>query len=160
MIEIMKEYGEYILEAFVVICIALILRTGFSDENRNQGVFQMIGAYMPIENKDYEAYTDFQNVYKEESNKPAPEIEYFGSYLKMGVNKISDCIKATDYGGRELQIKVDSIKAPDGTELLDTYNPNTTEIDLTRPGIYVVTVSALDDINRSVQCTIQIPVNK
>lgn len=158
--EVMKEYGEYILEAFIVICLAFVLVSASSDDAGNRGIFFVIGSKMPVKSEDYHAYTDFRETYQGECNKLEPKIWCLGNYLKAGMQKMSDYFWAIDYSGRELPVKIESIKGPDGAELIDTYNPDTTEIDLAEPGVYVFVVSALDDINRSARRSIQIPVNK
>lgn len=158
--EIMKAYGGYVLEAFVAICLVSMLLYGVVDDNGNRGVFKIIGANIQIENTDYAEYKDFQEGYLEESKKEPPKIIYTDICLRVGSVKLSDHIKASDFNGNAIPIKIESIKSTDEIELLDTYNPATAEIVFERPGIYTLIASAVDENNRTVRCTIRIPVNK
>lgn len=158
--QVIREYGGFLLSGTAVVFLIIILFTGIEDDAGNKGALAIIGAQIEIENTDYHSYTDFQNAYQTESSKTAPEIVYQGGHLTTGTVKITDYIKAEDYAGRLLQIRILSIVNPADTEITDVYNPDTEEITLTESGIYTVTVSALDDINRLSKCVIKIPVNK
>lgn len=158
--QIMKTFGDNVLEAFIAICLVAMLLYGIVDAEGNQGVFKIIGANVSSESTDYREYTDFREVYQEESKKEPPKIKYAASCLQVGSVKLSDYINASDYKGNAIPIKIESIKSADETELLNTYNPITAEIIFERPGIYTVTASVVDENNRMVRCTIRIPVNK
>lgn len=158
--QIVKEFGGFFIDGIVLVLLLILVFTGLRDENGNVGAFGIVGANLEIENMNYSVYTDFSETYKMESEKNAPQIKYSGSNLKAGVNKMSDHIKAVDYEGKALIVRVISIKSPDGREIIDSYNQDTTEISLNFVGVYGFTVVVSDDINQSLKATIQIPVNK
>lgn len=158
--EIIREYGEYVLEIFVLIWLVGLLTVTISDDDGNRGIFRVFGAKVPIENENYHVYTDFRGTYQEECKKSEPKISFWGSCTKIGIYKLDDCMEAVDYSGRKLQFKVESIKGTDGRERMDIYNSETTEINFAESGIYILVISATDDSNRTVRCTLQIPVNK
>ncbi|MBQ8278249.1 MAG: hypothetical protein IJZ23_00230 [Roseburia sp.] len=158
--QVVRIYGKFVLESVAMICMVGFLFCKMTDEDGNTGMFKVVGAKLPMESEDYNAYTDFRQTYQEESNKAAPQITYVGGTLSVGVSCLRDVIKAFDYSGRELEIAIMSIKGIDGSELIGDYNTETSEINLTQAGVYVVTVSAGDDIHKVSQCTVRIPVNK
>ncbi len=158
--QIIREYGAFLLSGIAVMLLMGILFNSIEDADGNKGIFAMTGAKLETVDNDYNSYTDFKNTYQIESAKPVPAINYNGGHLWAGTIKLTDYIKAEDYAGRTLPVKVLGILNPDGIELLDIYNTDTAEIYLEKAGIYTVTVTVVDDINKSSKCMIQIPVNK
>ena len=87
------------------------------------------------------------------------EIFLIAGAIDIGKIKLSQIIKAVDYSGREIKLVVMSIKNMQNEELIENYNLETMEIDLTNAGVYSVLVKATDDGNRTTECQIKIPVN-
>lgn len=158
--EVIEHYGKFILESMVAIALMTIIFISLTDSGGNKGIYAITGAQLDISDQNYHTYTDFKGTYKTESEKAAPKISFESGRLVVGVHALSNYIKAVDYAGNTLALKVISIKAPDGTEIIETYNPATTNINMSQSGIYTVTLSALDDINKSQKVTIQIPINR
>ena len=158
--EIIREYGAFLLSGIAILLLLGILFNNIEDAEGNKGIFAMTGAKLETVDIDYKSYNDFKNTYQIESAKPIPDITYNGGHLWTGIIKLTDCIKAEDYAGRTLSVKILEILNPKGIELIDNYNTTTSEIYLEEAGIYTITVSAVDDINKSSKCIIQIPVNK
>lgn len=158
--QVVRNYGSALLNILAVGLLMLYLFSTVTDEAGNQGILNIIGANIQTEEINYQDYTDF-TVYAEESVKEAPSIIYDASAtMSVGINKITDYIKAADYAGNEISVKVDSIQNPYQVELINTYNPDTAEVELSQPGIYIMEVSAVDDIHKKSVCRIRIPVNK
>lgn len=158
--QIMEHYGKFALDAMIVIVLMTVIFISLEDRKGNKGIYAVIGAQMDINSTNYHTYIDFKETYKKESEKSAPRVSFKGDRLVVGVHRLSQYIEAVDYAGNHLAIKVTSIKAPDGTEVLGTYNQDTTEINISQLGIYKVSLSAIDDCNKTTKVTIQIPVNK
>ena len=156
---VIEHYGKFMLEAIVVTALMILIFCGMTDAKGNKGIFAVTGEHISVNSVDYQAYSDFKETYKTESEKNVPKITFTSGRLTLGVHMLSNYIKATDHDGNKLMIKVSSIKAPDGTEILDTYNHSTTEIVFSQEGIYLLTISALDEGNRLTKTTIQVPVN-
>ena len=157
---VIEHYGKFMLESIVVTALMILIFTGVTDAKGNRGIFTVTGEHISVENIDYHTYTDFKGTYKSESEKDAPKISFSSGRLSLGVHCLSSYIKAVDYGGNLLSITVLSIKAPDGSEVVDTYNQNTTEITFSQEGVYVLTIMAQDEGNRLTKTMIQIPVNR
>lgn len=157
--QIVSVYGKFILEAIAIICLAGFLFWNISDDDGNIGMMEIIGGNLPEINEEYDSYTDFKEVYREESKKDAPKISFIASVVDTGRIKLSQIIKAVDYSGNEIKPVVISIKNMENVELIEDYNPETTEIELTSAGVYSVFVKATDDGNRTTECMIKIPVN-
>lgn len=158
--EVVEHYGRFILDGMVVIALIAIIFINLTDSEGNKGIFAITGAQLAISDQNYHTYTDFKGTYKIESEKTAPTIYFECDRLEVGVHALSNYIKAVDYVGNNLAIKVISIKAPDGTEVIGEYNHLTTEINMVQSGVYTVTVSVLNDSNRTTNATIQIPMNR
>lgn len=158
--QIMTMYGKFLLEGTVLVLLMTMIFISIEDEEGNKGVFEIVGAKLEIESASHSRYSDFSGTYQAESRKATPKIAYIGGYLQTGICSLSDYIKATDYAGRELPVKITSIRSPQGTEVLDTYDPDTAEINLEQSGIYIVTISVFDDGNRVSNGKVRIPVNK
>lgn len=157
--QIIKIYGKFLLEGIVLVALLTILFVEITDEAGNKGVWAITGNRIEVESIDYKEYTDFKDTYQSESNKAAPTISVIGTHLCSGLCVIPAYIKAIDYAGNELPVKVSSIKDESGTELINNYNIDTGEIDFV-PGIYTVKICAKDANNKQTSCTIQIPVSK
>lgn len=156
---VIEHYGRFILDGIVVVAVMMIVFLWLTDSEGNKGIFAVTGAQINIDATDYTAYTDFKGVYKTESEKKHPRISFTGGRITIGTHTLSNYIKAVDDAGQNLAIKVSSILAPDGTEVVGTYNQNTTEITFSQSGIYTLTVSVLDEGNRMTKTNIKIPVN-
>lgn len=156
--QVIKAYGKFLLEGIVLVALLGII-TVISDSAGNTGVFAIAGAKLEIDSVDYDRYNDFKGTYQDESHKAAPQISVVGTHLYNGVCNIPTFVKAVDYTGAELPVKVSSIKDTGGTEQIGDYNQDTGEISLI-PGIYMVEVSAKDANNRQTSCILQIPVSK
>ena len=158
--QVITAYGHFLLEGIVLVLVLVLVFCGIRDEEGNVGVFNMTGARLSVEHTDYQTFTDFRGTYVSEAAKTEPEISYTVGNLSSGMICLLDCIKAVDYAGSDLPFWVDSIKAPDGRELADSYNPDTKEIYMGQAGIYEVTLSVCDSGNRTVDGVIYIPVNQ
>lgn len=156
---VIEQYGRFILDGIVVVAVMVIIFLGLSDANGNKGIFKVTGAQLEIENVDYTAYTDFKGTYKTESEKTKPKITFTGVRVATGNLVLSDYIKATDYTGASLFIQISSILSPEGDELIDGYNTETTAITLLEPGVYTIKVSATDSSSHKTESTVQFPVN-
>lgn len=157
--QIVKTYGKMLLESVAVVLLIFFLFSSIQDEEGNKGIFKIVGAQLGTESTDYNTYTDF-NTYMVESEKVYPEITFAaGSTIYRGTFSVPSYIKAVDYAGNEISLKVRSIINPAGNEIADTYNPDIKEIDFPAPGIYVMEVSATDGENRKAVRSIRIPVN-
>lgn len=159
--QVMDSFGKFILEAIVLIIFIALLFTSVTDDSGNKGILNIIGAQLQTGGTDYYSYADF-NVYETESKKEAPVISYngAGTTLYTGSIILSDYIKAVDQTGNEIPVKVLSIRNQDDIELIDTYNPDTTEIILSQPGIYTIKLSAVDAINKKTVGRFHLPVNQ
>ena len=74
---------------------------------------------MNTDGTDYNAYTDY-GAYQTEIAKDAPVIEYHGSgSLAPGTVNVADYVKAHDYNGQELAVKLLKFCDSDGNELPD-----------------------------------------
>ena len=152
-------YGKFILEGITVICLTGFLFWNISDNDGNIGIREIIGNNLPKVDEEYGSYTDFREVYKEESNKDAPKISFVAGAVDTGKIKLSQIIKAVDYSGSEIKPAIMSIKNMEDMELIENWNLETTEIELTNAGVYTVLVKATDDGNRTTECRVKIPVN-
>lgn len=156
---VMEEYGKLILSAVVAVSIVTFLFFHFSDEEKNKDFLSVLGARITMTNTNYHEYIDFKDSYRKESVKSAPTLTFSCDRLIVGTHVLSNYIKATDCDGNNLVIQISSIKSPDGTEIVETYNQSTSELNMTMHGIYIVTVSTVDENNRSTRGEICIPVN-
>lgn len=158
--QVLKEYGKLLLEMLAMGLLVTLLFSTVRDDAGNQGIFEIIGANLQTGDRDYDGYADFDR-YIEESKKEAPVIVYDDAVtMTVGVNKITDYIRAFDSAGKELQVKVCSIKNPYDVDLIDTYDPDTAEIELPQPGIYIMELSVVDGVNKKSVRQIRIPVNQ
>lgn len=158
--QILEEYGTFLLEGMVLVSILGLLFGRITDEAGNKGMYAMIGAKIKTQDFAYGGYTDFKETVSKECKKTAPKIHYYGGSLQTGIVRLSEVIYATDYAGRNLQIKIKEIHTPLGESGMETFLPDTMELVMEEPGIYTVCVLAKDDGNRTSECIIRIPVNK
>lgn len=157
--QVIEVYGKFLLEAVGVAALALLLLVGIRDTEGNRGIFQMVGAKLPVESIVVEDYFDAE-IYKSESEKQPPTIRLqLETMIKTGTQKISDYLIAEDYDANLLPIKILSVINPEGTDITGDCNPDTAEILFAKPGIYTVTVAAKDDGNRKTIKVVKIPVN-
>lgn len=159
MVQVIRQYGKALLEGMILVILLMLLLVGIRDDAGNQGVPHIVGARLPTGGINYESYSDFDACHTE-SGKQKPTVEYIGGNLTAGVIKLSDHIHATDYAGRDLQIKIMEIRSPDGSDITGAYSPDTAEISLDVPGIYSVKLRAIDDGGRKTVCTMNIVVNQ
>ena len=108
--EIGKIYGGFILEGIAVISLMLFLWCGISVGGDNKSILRIMGENMIIEEANYDLYSDFRSVYDKESRKTAPIIKYAAGALDTGIVNLAETIKASDYKGDELAIKVLSVR--------------------------------------------------
>lgn len=154
--QVIRFYGKFMIEGIVLFLMIIILFNGIGVE---EGILVFAGKNVKIDSIDYNQYNDFKGTYQGECKKKVPEIFFVGTHLQSGNCIITDFIKAKDFTGTELQIKVISIKDAGGIELMSEYEQETGKIFL-KPGIYTVEVSAVDEKNKCMKCRIQIPVSK
>ena len=158
--QVITAYGHFLLEGIVLMLLLVLLFCGIRDGEGNVGVFRIAGAGLSIEHTDYQTFEDFRGTYRTEAAKTNPEISYVAGNLSSGTVCLTDCIRAVDYAGNELSFWVDSVKAPDGRELADSYNADKKEIYLGQAGVYEMALSVCDSGNRTVNGVIYIPVNQ
>ena len=155
-----RMYGDFLLEGIVVIILIIGVFWGIRDENGNQGIWLMTGANISVQNQDYTAYRDFQEVYKAESEKTAPVVNYVGGHLETGLVRLADHIVVMDYAGNVLPMRVISIKSAGGRECLAQYIPETTEMFFERAGVYTIEIEAMDEEARVTRCCLSVPINQ
>ena len=104
--EIIKEHGGAMFTAAVVISVLTIIFSAVTDSDGNRGIVKIIAAHMDTEGIDYNAYIDY-GAYQSEIAKDAPTIEYQGTgSLVLGTVQVADYVKAHDYNGQELAVKL------------------------------------------------------
>lgn len=156
--EIMKEHGGMMLTAMVVISVLTIIFSAVTDSDGNRGIVKIIAAHMNTEGIDYNAYVDY-GTYQTEIAKDAPVIEYQGtSSLAPGTVHVTDYVKAHDYNGQELAVKLLKFCDSDGNELPDQMDRTSGTITFRTAGIYSFTVKAMDSGNRKTTAVIRVPV--
>ena len=153
---IIENYGRFLLEGIALVSIMGILFHGISD---GKGVMQLIGENAVIHKNQYELYSDFREVYKTESEKEPPKFSCDVGNVAVGNHMLSDYIKACDCEGKSLSFQIMRIIAPDGSDVTDTYNQDTTEIWLSQFGVYHLCLTSMDEQRRTTQITLQLPVN-
>lgn len=156
---VIEHYGKFVLEGIVVTALLVLIFTDLTDAIDKKGILAVTGEHISIDSMNYHAYTDFKESYKTECEKEAPKISFTSGRLFLGKHILSNYIQAKDNEGKNLKINVLSIKAPDGVEVIDSYHHDTTEIIFSQTGIYILTISALDEGNRLTMTKIQVPVN-
>lgn len=156
---ILKNYGKFLIAGVCLVLLLALLLVGITDEQGNRGIFKIIGARLAVSGTDYTAYSDF-DTYGIESEKSYPEITFDGlAGMNVGVRKITDYVTAVDFAGTALPIRFVKFEDAMGNDLTDTVNAATMEIPFPAPGIYKVTVAAIDNENRKTVTDICVPVN-
>lgn len=156
--EIMKEHGGLLVTVAVTICILTIIFSAVTDSDGNRGIVKIIAAHMDTDGTDYYAYADY-GAYQTEIAKDVPVIEYHGSgSLAPGTVNIADYVKAHDYNGQELTVKLLKFCDSDGNELTDQMDQASGTITFSSAGKYSFTVKAVDSGNRKTTVVIHVPV--
>ena len=156
--EIMKEHGGLLVTVAVTICILTIIFSAVTDSDGNRGNVKIIAAHMNTDGTDYNAYADY-GAYQTEIAKDAPVIEYHGSgSLAPGTVNVADYVKAHDYNGQELAVKLLKFCDKDGNELTDQMDQASGTITFSSAGKYSFTVKAVDSGNRKTTVVIHVPV--
>lgn len=155
--ELLKEYGETLLDAMVVGLLIVFLLIQVKDEHGNKGAFQIVGAQMNGEGINYEEYTDF-DAYERDSHRAAPVITYSGgNSICVGECQLTAYITAVGDDGTKLPVKVMGIVNEKGDELSVS---DDSKVFFGDAGVYFVTVTAVDRIGKETACIIKIPVNE
>lgn len=156
--EIIKEHGGAMFTAAVVISILTIIFFAVTDSDGNRGIVKIIAAHMNTEGIDYNAYVDY-GAYQTEIAKDTPVIEYQGTgSFAPGTVQVADYVKAHDYNGQELAVKLIKFCNSDGQELVDQMDATSGTITFGTAGIYSFTVRAVDAGNRKTTVEIHVPV--
>lgn len=154
--QVIVTYGKFLISGVVLIAIFLVL-SNVKDDVGNKGALHILGARIHTEDMKYDTYTDFDVVITE-ANIEKPIISYIGgeNVLHVGTVSLADIIKATDADGNMLSINVLTILNPVNEEVAFDENK---VINCTMPGIYTVTVSAVDMHNKKTVREIKFPIN-
>ena len=144
--EIMKEHGGLLVTVAVTICILTIIFSAVTDSDGNRGIVKIIAAHMNTHGTDYNAYADY-GAYQTEIAKDAP-----------GTVNVADYVKAHDYNGQELAVKLLKFCDKDGNELTDQMDQASGTITFSSAGKYSFTVKAVDSGNRKTTVVIHVPV--
>ena len=156
--ELMKEYGGVMLAAAVTISVLTIIFSAVTDSDGNRGIVKIIAAHMDTEGIDYNAYVDY-GAYQTEIAKDVPVIEYQGTgSLPPGTVNVADYVKAHDYNGQELAVRLLKFCDSDGNELSGHMDKTSGTITFSTAGIYSFTVKAVDSGNRKTTAVIRVPV--
>lgn len=155
--QVIRAYGKFILDGTVVVLLMVLVMTQIRDDAGHKGVFEMIGSYLENEIESDREYTDF-SVYAGECKKKFPEMCYFPEVvLHTGQHQISQLIRAVDYTGRELPVRLISVRIPDGKEI---ELAGQERVEFQEPGIYEIKASSMEAWNRRTECVFRIPVNR
>lgn len=156
--EIMKQHGGFLIATLVTLGVLTIIFSAVTDADGNRGIVNIIAAHMNTEGIDYNAYVDY-GAYQAEIAKDAPAIEYQGTgSLAPGTVQVADYVKAHDYNGQELAVKLLKFCDSDGNELPDQMDKASGTITFHTAGIYSFTVKAMDSGNRKTTAVIRVPV--
>ena len=154
---VIQAYGKFLLEAVTVVFLWVLLFTKVTDDQGNRGVFHIIGSCLEQEEPGTDR-TDFES-FQSESQKSKPVMTYLNTgILHVGSYELNGLIKAEDYAGEELVLKVKSICDPSGEEQIAEYPDDISKLYLSDCGIYTLTVAATDSWNRTSICRFRIPV--
>ena len=156
--QILHTYGKALLAILITGILFVWIFRGIEDDNGNQGIFRIVGARTEtgtVNPKDYEEFDHFLT----EGSYEKPTISYaaVGS-LNTGQLDLRDYIRAVDYTGNDLPIKVVSCKNP--SDLLLEPCGEESQYLFAEPGIYTAEVSAIDAGRRKTTCRIRIPVQR
>lgn len=156
--QIFECYGRFLLDACAVVLL-LLLVFGLSGPEGTRGALNMIGRHLPAVGSDGPNSYDFDEFIRE-SRREAPLIIYTKrGPVSTGSWFLSDFIKAYDASGKEIPVRIQSVRGPDGTEITEKWDRETAELDFVKAGIYSFTVSASDALRKKSVCVIRIPVN-
>lgn len=157
--QIIQTYGKVFLSAVSVTLLAVLLLTTISDEAGNRGIFRILGGYLEAEMKVSAKPEEFQTM-ETENQKSAPEISMVQSGMfSVGTIKCTEFLKAVDYQGKELPVKLLKLENPAGEEMEEQSQWENGRMEIKEPGIYTLTVQAMDEDNRKTVSVIRIPVN-
>ena len=149
--EIIEVYGKAIVSIVIAGLLLTMLFCGISDESGNQGIFGI--AAKELEWEQEESAPEF-HTYRMESGKEPPRFTLsFSGYCAVGHYEAADLIRAEDCEGNGLSVRVTVVRDPEGSE-------QGTELLFSRPGIYEISVYAVDAGNRKSEGIIKIPVNR
>lgn len=140
------------------ICFTMLFTLVFhsADGNGNEGILKMVGSKFGGMWSDES--TEGFRVYETEAAKEFPQITYAAAgALGVGVYELGTVVKAYDYMGNPVQVKISSMTLPDGTEKKGL--EKTTQLTFQSPGIYVLKLKAKDNWNRESIKEVKIPVN-
>ncbi len=156
--EVIKQHGRFLLTALITLGVLTIIFSAVTDSDGNRGIVKIIAAHMDTEGIDYNAYVDY-GAYQTEIAKDAPAIEYQGTgSLTPGIVNVADYVKAHDYNGQELAVRLLKFCDSDGNELPDQMDKESGTITFYTAGIYSFTVNATDSGNRKTTAVIRVPV--
>lgn len=159
--KIFEHYGKAFLSGTVFLLVMILVFHNVKDNNGNKGIFKIIGANLKTESIDYKSYTDF-DTYASESMKAHPEIKYDYTGMIFATEEIplTDFIKATEYTGGTLNIRMLNITDQNEIEVTSCYNADTGKIIFPTAGEYKLTMAVKDSASKRYTCTIRVPVNK
>ncbi len=156
---IIQIYGKVFVSAAAAVLLAALLLGRISDRQGNQGILSMAGAHLSAVLPPSGTPEEFRTV-DAENQKKAPEILFQQKdSFYAGKIKILEWIKAVDYQGRELPVRLLKLENPDGDDITGQYHKEDGWLEMTMPGIYTMTVWALDEDNRKTVAAIHLPVN-
>lgn len=157
---ITEELGKTLLDLLVAGLLITYLFVTIEDDAGNRGVLQIMGANIQEAGTDYGSYCDF-DVYEAEAEKDAPVLSRRASVpVSPGIYRITEDIRAVDYGGQEIPVKLVRAWGIHGEELTVQYQTDTAGVEFSQPGIYTVLVYAVDDMHKKTVCRVKIPVNR
>lgn len=158
--QVIRVYGKFLLDAFLLGALIGLLLVNVQDAEGNRGIFTIIGAHIETGTHSNSEFLDYK-VYESQSERSAPVIAYVREgLLYTGKYTAAEIVKASDNTGRELPVLLLSLCSPYGVELLEKDKSGITEIEFSCPGIYVLKAAAVDEWNRKSVCTIRLPVNR
>ena len=157
---IIDVYGRVLLSGIAVAMLLLLLLFGIQDSAGNRGIFQMIGANLKIEEKDYREYSDFE-FYRNECEKELPRIAYEQDGMLYAGEEIpvTDFIKASDGEGNPLGLRVLKVKYASGRDMTECFHGDSGSIMFPEAGIFQFIVAAKDVSGKKYTCEISVPVN-
>ena len=154
--QVIRTYGSFLLGAVALGSIVWLLFQGMTDGEGHDGIFAMVGAWQ--EDEQSIAGVDFAG-FQTESEKEDPTLRYVWSgMLYTGEYTLEQLVTAEDYRGNRLAVVLCGVCDPEGRSW-ERENLEGDSIRLERPGVYRLTVRAVDAWNRSTVCEICVPVN-
>lgn len=156
--QIIHIYGKALLAILITGILIGWIFFGMEDDSGNRGIFQIAGARVETGIADPKDYAEFDNFLTEGSYEK-PVISYIAAgSLHTGQQDLRNSIRAVDYAGNQLQIKILNCKNP-ADVLLESCNGESVYF-FSEPGIYTVEVMAMDEGRRKTACQIKIPVQR